>query len=155
MRNYHALLRAPAGFLAPRGKKLQLASKTCRTLGALLVATIFLGACATQEVERPIAQMTRAETAIQTAIQAGAREAAPRDLQTAQSHFSQAQQASAEEDYLEAQRLAEKAEADAQVAEATARSEQTYETVAELRESIQALEEELERDDEQFQRDVN
>ncbi len=149
MRNYYASLRAPAveaSVLTAGGENLQLAGRACRTLGVLFVAAIFLGACATQEVERPIAEMTRAEAAIQNAIQAGARDAAPRDLQTAQNHFSQAQKASADEDYLEAQRLAEKAEADAQLAEATARSEQTYETVAELRESIQALEDEIERD---------
>lgn len=149
MRDYHDFFTAPGmaqDCSVSLREKLQTASKSCRRLGALIATTVLLAACATQDVERPIAEMTRAETAIQNAIQAGAREAAPRDLQTAQRHLSNAQEASADEDFIEAKRLAEKAEVDAQLAEATARREESYETVAELREGIRALEEELERD---------
>lgn len=158
MRNYHGIFRAPAvaqDFSIFIREKLQTASKSCRHLGALILATGLLTACATQDVERPVAQMTRAETAVQNAIQAGAREAAPRELQSAQRHLSEAQEASADENFLEAKRLAEKAEVDAQVAEATARSEETYETVAELQEGIRALEEELQREGSPRQQNVN
>lgn len=156
MRNYQNLsgaqtaiqrLSSFAGLLA--SEKLQSVSKSCRALGALAIAAFLLTACATQEVERPVAQMTRAETAIQDAIQAGARESAPRELQSAQRHFSRAQEAISEEEFLEAQRLAERAEVDAKVAEERTRTEETYETVAELQEGIRALEEELQRGVEQ------
>ncbi|MGQ9426698.1 DUF4398 domain-containing protein [Gilvimarinus sp. F26214L] len=113
-------------------------------LGAGL-AVLLLGACASQDMTRPVAQMTRAETAIENAIQAGARDSAPLELQTAERHFSQAEEANLNENFEEALMLAEKAEADADVAESKARTAQTYETVAELKEGIRVLQEELER----------
>jgi len=116
-----------------------------RYLAMLALGVGLLAACAGPEMERPVAQMTRAEAAIQDAIQAGARESAARELQSAQRHFGQAQRASTNEDFAEAMRLAEKAEADAELAEATARNAATQTTVAELKEGIRVLQEELDR----------
>src|SRR5690606_4932423 len=100
-----------------------IVSARARALRYLVVLTLgaaLLSACAGPEMERPVAQLTRAEVAIQDAIQAGARENAPSELQSAQRNFGQAQRASMNEDFAEAMRLAEKAEADAELAEATA-----------------------------------
>jgi hypothetical protein len=128
------------------GDKLQKAGKSCRALSVAIIGTFLLAACATQEMDRPVAQMTRAETTIQSAIEAGARETAPLELRTAQQHFSRAQEASSNEEYTQAFRLAEKAEADAQLAEAKARTAEAYSAVAELNKGIQALQEELQRE---------
>lgn len=117
--------------------------------GALLSGLTFcalLAGCASQELAPPVAQMARAETAIESAIQAGARDAAPLELQTAQRHLSQAQEANASEGYREALWFAEKSEADADLAESKARTEKAYATVAELKEGIRVLEQELDRD---------
>lgn len=116
-----------------------------RYLIVLALGAGLLIGCAGPDMERPVAQMTRAEVAIQDATQAGARESAARELQSAQRHFGQAQRASTNEDFAEAMRLAEKAEADAELAEATARNATTQTTVAELKEGIRVLQEELDR----------
>lgn len=110
-----------------------------------IAACAFFAGCASQDLEPPVAQMARAEASIETAVQAGAREAAPLELQSAQRHLSQAQQASANEEYQEALWFAEKSEADAELAETKARTDRAYQTVAELKEGIRVLENELER----------
>lgn len=110
-----------------------------------IVAGAVLTGCASQDLEPPVAQMARAEAAIENAEQAGARDTAPLELQSARSHLSQAQRATSREEYQEALWLAEKAEADAELAEAKARTDREYETVAELKEGIRVLEDELQR----------
>lgn len=117
--------------------------------GGLIAAALLSGilaGCASQDLEPPVAQMARAEASIETAIQAGARDTAPLELQSAERHLSQAQLAVANEEYREALWLAEKSEADADLAETKARTERTYETVAELKEGLRVLEGELERE---------
>jgi hypothetical protein len=148
MRTYHKQMEVFGG--APSlarfvGEKLQAAGKSCRTLGLLALATVLLGACAGQQMDRPVAQLTRVESAIENAVQAGARQQAPVELQSAQRHFSQAQRASSEQEFADAMRLAEKAEADAQLAEAKARRAMTENDLAELQEGIRVLQEELGR----------
>lgn len=110
-----------------------------------IAACAFIAGCASQHLEPPVAEMARAEATIENALQAGAREAAPLELQSAQRHLSRAQQASANEEYQQALWFAEKSEADAELAETKARTERAYETVAELKEGIRVLEDELER----------
>lgn len=148
MRTYHEQMEQPfaASKLALLAReKLQAFGKSCRTIGLLGLAAVFLSACAGQQMERPVAQLTRAEAAIENAIQAGARQAAPVELQSAQRHFSQAQRASTGEEFAHASRLAEKAEADAHLAEAKARTEIAQANLAELQEGVRVLEEELQR----------
>lgn len=127
------------------GVKLQTLGKSCRALCLLGLAAVVLSACAGQQMERPVAQLTRAEAAIESAIQAGARQAAPLELQNAQRDFSQAQRASTEEEFAQAMRLAEKAEASANLAESKARAEMAQADLAELQEGVRVLEEELQR----------
>ncbi|MEX1032741.1 MAG: DUF4398 domain-containing protein [Cellvibrionaceae bacterium] len=119
--------------------------RACKVMIAALAAMLLLSACASQEIDQPVAQMTRAESAIQSAIQAGAREDAPMELQNAQTHFRQAREANADENYSQALQFAEKAQADADLAQAKARTAAAYETVAELEEGIQVLQQEIER----------
>lgn len=126
-------------------EKLQAVGKSCRAIGLVALATLMLGACAGQKMERPVAQLTRAETAIENAIEAGARQEAPLELQSAQRHFSQAQRASAELEFGDALRLAEKAEVDAHLAEAKARTAMAGNDLAELQEGIRVLQDELNR----------
>lgn len=135
-------------FSAPslHGKKIH-----GKKIGSLLIGLsvgALLSACASHEMEPPVAQMARAETSIENAEQVGARDAAPLELQSAHRHLAQAQQASANDENRQALWLAEKAEADADLAEAKARTEQVYLTVAELQEGVRVLEDELERNSE-------
>lgn len=150
MRNYQIAMEAPKVFTrraVRSSQKFQSLGKSCSVIAAAVLSALLLSACATQEMERPIAQMTRAETAIQNAVDAGARQAAPVQLQTAQQHFSRAEQASVDEEYLQAERLAEKAEADAQLAETIARNAEAQETIAQLEEGLRTLQEETRRGD--------
>lgn len=126
------------------GRAVALHTKPKLLIFSLTVGALLVG-CASQELAPPVAQMARAETAVESAVQAGARDAAPLELQAAQRHLNQAQQANASEDYRQALSFAEKSEADADLAEAKARTEKAYSTVAELKEGIRVLEEELER----------
>jgi hypothetical protein len=148
MRRYHQQIELPSAartLAALAGEKLQAVGKSFPAFGLLAVVAALLGACASQQMERPTAEMTRAEAAIESAVERGARQAAPMELQSAQSHFSQAQQAVQQEDHAEALRHAEKAEVDAELAEAKARAARADDTLAELKEGIQALEQELNR----------
>lgn len=150
MRNYQIATEAPTApqrLAAATNQIFQSAGKSFRVVLAAALAATLLSACATQEMEKPIAQMTRAETAIQDAVDAGARESAPVELQSAQQHFSRAEQASADEHYREAERLAAEAEADAQLAETRARNAEAQETIAQLEEGLRILREESQRSD--------
>lgn len=130
-----------------RPQKPGIWNKRSKIVAGLVFAGLLAG-CASQDMAPPVAQLARAEASIETAIQAGARDAAPLELQTAQRHLTEAQQANASEEYRRALWFAEKSEADADLAEAKARTEQAYLTVAELQEGIRVLEDELERSSE-------
>lgn len=106
-------------------------------------ALILLAGCAS--VEPPVEQIAHSQTAVQQAHDVGAREYAPLELRQATQKLEQAQAAMAEEEYLEARRLAEQAQVDAELAQTMALSEEAEAAAHELRESIRILREEIAR----------
>lgn len=108
------------------------------TPGVVLVLTA-LAACSSMDVA-PTAAMEQAELTIRQAEQSGAAEHSPRELALARENLDKARDSIAEEEYADAQRLAEKSAADAELAAAQARSEEAelsaeeiYATIASLR----------------------
>ena len=88
--------------------------------GMLLAAAVLaLGGCAS--APPPDAAMNEAQTALQSARQAGAADYDPVDLGNAQDKFQQAQAAMADRKYAAAADLAEESRADAELARAKAR----------------------------------
>lgn len=90
----------------------------------------------------PEAQLSRADLAVQRAVAAKAGERAPAELAKAQSELTAARQASDEERYTDARRLADLAESNATLAEARADAagdtkalDQMQDTVGDLRET--------------------
>ena len=110
----------------------------CRLPGLALLA--LLAACAGENV--PEAQLARAQLAVDRAVGAEAGARAPAELARAQSQLAAARKAVDDEDYTEARRLADQAEADASLAEARAQAaiesenlKQMQGTVGDLRET--------------------
>lgn len=97
---------------------------------ASFISAVALGACASGSP--PTSEIAHARTAIERAEGDGAAQLASAPLQTAQSKLSRAQAASQDKDYVQAQRLAEQAEADADYAGAVARAQRAQRTVSEM-----------------------
>lgn len=106
----------------------------------------FLLVCAgcVSNSDKPVAQLATANAAIKDAVQSGGREAAAIELRRADQHLAAAKEAVDNEEYIEARRFAEKAEADAKLAEAKADSAEARNNVRELQEGIRVLRQELE-----------
>lgn len=111
-------------------------------LGIALLALLASG-CTSSRIPPP--DLTASRSAVASADQAGASEAAPLELRNARLKLDQAQSAVNREDYERARIFAEQARVDAEYAEARARSVQAQAAVDELRESIRVLREEIER----------
>jgi hypothetical protein len=102
---------------------------------------VFLAGCAASNPNlAPEQTMTRAESTIRQAEQAGAAEYSPLELDQARQRLNEAQTALQEDEPGDAFRLAEKSAADAELAMARSRVGRSEEAVAEIRESIRALE---------------
>ena len=107
---------------------------------ATLALILAVAGCAGENL--PEAQLARAQLAVDRAVAAQAGNHAPIELARAQDLLSEARQASVDEDYTEARRLADQAEADATLAETRAQAaietenaEQMRGTVGDLRET--------------------
>lgn len=111
--------------------------------GVLLAALLTFG-CATKD-QGPVAQMATTRAAVNQAESVNARTYAPLELKSAQEKLASAESAMQAENFTEARRLAERAEADAKLAEAKAQSQKSLAAVDQLNESIQTLRQELER----------
>lgn len=111
---------------------------TCLLAAAGLVA---LGGCA--GTAPPTKQMTRSQAAVSQAEGAKAYEFAPVEFQAAREKLQQARNAMNDEDYKEAERLAEQAEVDANLAYTKARSAQSMRAVEQLQKDIEVLQREL------------
>jgi hypothetical protein len=96
-------------------------------------------ACATQP---PTETMAVGRASVERASGPAAAEA-PMALQRARDKIAAANAAYAAENYDEARRLAQEADADAQLAEATARANRSGESLALVRDSIRALKEQV------------
>ena len=113
--------------------------------GFSLVAALWLTGCASNDV-RPIEQLTRAETSIEQAEDAGAPEHSALELDQARQKLEQAREAAAAEEYGTARLLAEQATADAELAAARAQEAEARQAAAEVRDSIATLRREATRE---------
>jgi hypothetical protein len=86
-----------------------------------------------------------AEIAVNRAIEAKAGEYAPLELRQAQENLDAAKQAINDEEYEQAQRLAEAAREDARLAEVKAQSETAREQAREIQSTIETLRQEAEQ----------
>jgi predicted S18 family serine protease len=108
---------------------------------SLAAMALALGGCA--NTPPPLAELARADASINMAEQAGARDQAPLELDSAREKLRQARDATAAEDYVTARRLAEQAQVEAELAQAKAQSAQAQQMVQQVRESIRILREEI------------
>lgn len=115
-------------------------------LAALLVLGAFmLSACATREAPPPVAQMARAEAAIEQAEAAGAAQHAPLGLREARQRLASARNAMEARNFAAAHQFAEQAEATARVAAAEAEAVRTEQMAEETRRGVESLRQELQQ----------
>jgi hypothetical protein len=110
------------------------------SVGALCALT----GCATS-TPQPTEAMTRAESSVQQADQAGARRYDPGTLDASKDKLAKSKAAAERGDKRGAEQFAEQAELDAELAAATARSENAQKAAAEVRASIETLRAEMAR----------
>lgn len=152
MPNLFTSPNAPAGYPAvmPTGNSLavtvasSLRHRPIGLLAALLVAPVFLGACASG-VPVPTEQLATARTAVTSAANAGAADLAPTELRLARDKLTQANVAVADKNNEHATYLARESQADANLAEVKARSVKAQKAAGELAEGNRVLREELQR----------
>jgi hypothetical protein len=106
------------------------------------IALSAMAACASN-APRPTEAMTRAETSIEQADQAGARRFDPGTLDTAKNELAQAKAAADKGDALAANNFAERAELDAELAAARGRSASAKKAAEEVHASIETLRAEI------------
>ncbi len=94
----------------------------------------------------PKAAIASAQTLVQRAEEEGAAQFAPRPLREAKDKIEKAEGEVDDDDYSDARRLAEQAQADAKLAAVQADREKTKEAVAELTRTVQAMESEIRSD---------
>ena len=105
---------------------------------AIAIAFGLVLGCASKGVI-PSENLSKAETAIQSARTTEARTYAPLDLRIAEDKLAEAQAAVRREDYDGARRLADEALVNAELAEKKAESEKAKRAAQEMRESIETL----------------
>ena len=106
-------------------------------------AAVFLAGCAS--VPAPTEQMAVSKSAIANAASAGAGEAAPVELRSAQDKLDRAHRAMDRKEHVEARQLAEAAQVDARLAEKKAESTKAGKSAAVIQEDLRVLREELAR----------
>ena len=116
------------------------ALKITGTVGLLAL----LSACATGGIA-PVAQLAATRASIAQAESAGALQAAPVELLSSRDKLSKAEAAVRAEQFDQAQRFAEQAEADAELAERKARAVNAQAAADELARSNEALQKEVDR----------
>jgi len=113
-------------------------------LGLSIGALCALAGCASS-APRPTEAMTRAETSVEQADQAGARRFDPGRLDTSKDKLAKSKIAAERGDQRLANDLAEQAELDAELSAANARSESAKKAAEEVRASIATLRAEIAR----------
>lgn len=94
----------------------------------------------------PVDAISAADLAVNRAVEADAERHAPMELRGAMDKLDHAKQASEDEEYKEAQKMAEEARAEARVAEAKARSEKVRMEAQELQRTVDDLRQEINRE---------
>ena len=115
------------------------------TLAVLAIGPAFwLSALATGCAGNPPTEaIASAETLVKRAEQEGAAQFAPRPLREAKDKIERAESEVNDDDYSDARRLAEQAQADAKLAAVQSDREKTKEAVAELSRTVQAMESDI------------
>jgi Domain of unknown function (DUF4398) len=113
-------------------------------LGILTLAIGALAGCATTPPP-PTVAMTRAETSVEQADQAGARRYDPGTLDTSKEKMAASRNEAQKGNKLAANQLAEQAELDAELAAATARSASAKKAADEVKASTETLRAEIAR----------
>ncbi|MDX2352996.1 DUF4398 domain-containing protein [Stutzerimonas xanthomarina] len=108
-------------------------------LAAVALGGLLLVGCAGNP---PNEQFAVTESAVRSAVSAGATQYAPVDMRAAQEKWKQAELAMQKENYDEARRLAQQAEWDARVAERKAQAAKAHKAVEDAQKGIQELREE-------------
>lgn len=114
-----------------------------RTVGAIGCAAAVIAGCAS--VAPPTEQMAVSKSAIANAVAAGGSEYAAVEMRIAQEKMDGANRAMAKEDYENARRLAEQAQADARLAEKKAESAKAQKAATAMQDDLRVLREELAR----------
>lgn len=127
---------------------IKRAAERARYLVILLVAPLFLAACASAP-EPPTESLNAAKDAIASAEQAEARQYAGAELEEANRHLTAAEEAAEAEEMTEADRLAKQARIAAELAIARTEAAKAEEINREMERSVEALEEEMRRQGEQ------
>lgn len=106
---------------------------------SVLAVGVLLGLVACGSVPPPTTQVAKADSAMQAAELAGAREYAPIELRAAEASKQDLEKALAAEKYERAARLAEKTRAEAELAKATAEAEKARLALQESRDNIDTM----------------
>lgn len=114
------------------------------TAGLLGIA-LTIGGCASTG-EPPEAELKSAESSLQQAVSADAREREPILLNDAQNKVADAKNMMDQQKYTQAKRLLEQATVDAQLADARSETDKAREAVKEINDNIESLREELNQD---------
>lgn len=110
---------------------------------AIGCAAIVVAGCAS--VPPPTEQMAVSRSAIANAVSAGGSEYAPVEMRAAQEKMDLANRAMGKEDFENARRLAEAAQADARLAEKKAESAKAQKAASVTQDDIRVLREEMNR----------
>ncbi|GAB2877021.1 hypothetical protein GCM10027277_52870 [Pseudoduganella ginsengisoli] len=120
-------------------------SSRMHTVPALCgLAVMLLAGCASQKAPAT-ADVAVSRAAVESAVSAGAADAAPAEMMSARAKVQEANQALAAKDYQRARDLAMQAQADAKLAQSKAGSAKASAAADALQENIRVLREELER----------
>jgi hypothetical protein len=113
------------------------------TLGAIACAAALAAGCAS--VPAPTEQMAVSRSAVANAVSAGGAEYAAVEMRTAQEKMDRAGRAMDKEEYADARRLAEEAQADARLAEMKAHSAKAEKAASVTQEDTRVLRDEMNR----------
>lgn len=119
--------------------------KSTQTLPVMATALMFTAAGCASSPDRPVQQLTKAESSVEYAEQSGAREYGTTALDSARKKLTAANQAAERGDNEVAQRLAAEAELDAEYAAAQATRGKADDALEEVRNSIETLRSEISR----------
>lgn len=118
--------------------------KQVMSYGLTAALALLLAACASQPPV-PTGQLAVARSAIEYAVEMGARDHAPDDLQQARDQLAEAERAVEQDEHEIARQLALESEKMARLADRRARSARSRHQVEQLEDAVQALREEIAR----------
>lgn len=118
--------------------------KRLLSYGVTAALALLLAACATQPPV-PSDQLAVARNAIEYAVEMGARDHAPSDLQQARDHLAEAERAINQGENEIARQLALEAEKLARLADRKSRTARSRDQVEELEDTVEALRDEIAR----------